>query len=184
MKHINKNKKFDVISLSHVLEHFNSPEKIHDCLSLLKKDGLIFIEVPNEEITFLNFCKTTGSETPHLMWFSTYAFEILSKKIGLEIIQNSVKTYGIKSSYMSFLPDNNPLKIKTLDEWKKMKRRTVIRKRNEWEVYEPSNFFSRYVPGRLLKKIIPEKKYAKMFDINYFNSNEFGSCIRLILKKS
>lgn len=41
-------KKFEMITLWHVLEHVNSPElylqKIHD---LLKKDGLLILEVPN-----------------------------------------------------------------------------------------------------------------------------------------
>ena len=44
------NQKFDIIILSHVLEHLVSAENILDiCKKLIKKDGLIYVEVPSIE---------------------------------------------------------------------------------------------------------------------------------------
>jgi len=44
-----KNGQFDVVNLSHVAEHLPSPSKtLKEIFRILKKDGLLLVEVPNE----------------------------------------------------------------------------------------------------------------------------------------
>ena len=46
----NIDKKFDIVILSHVLEHLVEPDEVlNNCKKLLKKNGLIYIEVPSIE---------------------------------------------------------------------------------------------------------------------------------------
>ncbi len=56
IKEIKFDKKVDIITIFHVLEHVTSPsEEINTCNNLLKDDGLIFIAVPNAYMTPFKF---------------------------------------------------------------------------------------------------------------------------------
>ena len=57
-KDVNKekisNRKYDLIILSHIIEHLHEPKKvIQECKSLLSKNGLIYCEVPDERLTII-----------------------------------------------------------------------------------------------------------------------------------
>ena len=57
-KDVNKeeilNKKYDLIILSHIIEHLHEPKKvIQECKSLLSNNGLIYCEVPDERLTIV-----------------------------------------------------------------------------------------------------------------------------------
>jgi len=164
-------KRFDVIVLSHVLEHFNNLENLAKCRELLKEDGILFVEVPNEDRTYIDYRKIRGFGS-HLMWFSHRALKRLGKKFGLEIVPNSVKTYNTKKGFIDFLPQNHPLKIKYQKEWKK----------KEWgDSFEPNLLF-RFIPTRVACRFLSSKIYAKMFHVNFFSSSELGAIIRIIYR--
>jgi len=76
------NTKFNLIIISHVLEHIVNPvEFLLELKSLVKKDGFIFIEVPNND----DFHKK--SLESHLTVFNKNAIERLVKEIGMEIVE-------------------------------------------------------------------------------------------------
>lgn len=62
MEHMNvfENKKFDVVMLNNVLEHLSNPEEVLDEIhkKILKREGLIIIDVPNE----FNVFQTAGRD--------------------------------------------------------------------------------------------------------------------------
>ncbi|GAL37532.1 predicted protein [Vibrio maritimus] len=73
------NVKYDIICASHVLEHANNPADFLNQLSEnLNESGIIFIEVPIENVDFLNSSRLT-SKSGHLTHFTLDAFESLIK---------------------------------------------------------------------------------------------------------
>lgn len=94
----NSKKKFDFITLIHVIEHLNSPKQIiQSAIKLLNNHGILYIETPNlnshlfwtekENYTFL-------TSPDHLWIFSKKSLETILKNISLiEIIETSTYTY-------------------------------------------------------------------------------------------
>jgi len=80
-------KKFDVIVMSHVLEHFTDPVTVlRKIKKWLKPDGIIHIRVPNIESKLLNrriFFLGELSPFQHLYYFSPNTVGLLLKKVGL-----------------------------------------------------------------------------------------------------
>lgn len=79
-----KNQIFDVVIMSHVLEHFNFEdvlpllEELHSCVS---EDGLLLIEVPHEDYRdeqVIDFVENT----PHLSFFTKTSLEMCLVKAG------------------------------------------------------------------------------------------------------
>jgi 2-polyprenyl-3-methyl-5-hydroxy-6-metoxy-1,4-benzoquinol methylase len=83
-------RKFDVITAWHVVEHV--PDLIETILklkSLLKKDGIIFIAVPNYESPDADSYKEywAGYDVPRHLWhFSKRSMSLLLKSTGLKLI--------------------------------------------------------------------------------------------------
>lgn len=79
--------KFDLITFNKVLEHIKNPQKfLKHAAKLLKKDGTVYIEVPDANVKikgkFRNeFCPD------HLHLFSDQSLSLLAQRTGLEIIQ-------------------------------------------------------------------------------------------------
>ncbi|WP_061249384.1 class I SAM-dependent methyltransferase [Leptospira alstonii] len=72
---------FDLIVVSHVLEHTNDPKFFLDGLSdRLKESGFIFIEVPCQDYLFKD------KEEPHLLFFNQKSMHQLLDKIGMQVI--------------------------------------------------------------------------------------------------
>lgn len=79
------NTKFNLIVISHVLEHIVNPiEFLFDLKDLLKKNGFIFIEVPNND----DFHKK--SLESHLTVFNKSAIKWLVREIGMEIVDLNI----------------------------------------------------------------------------------------------
>ena len=73
-------KKYNFISLVHVIEHMEKPlDEIHNLIKSLNNEGIIYAEVPNV------FCFPMSDKT-HLTNFSIYAIHKLFKKTGLKIL--------------------------------------------------------------------------------------------------
>lgn len=85
------NQKFDVISMSHFLEHSTDPKRTLEIVKgLLKKDGLLLIKLPNiNSITFKIFGKYCYSlDTPrHLFMFSPKTIKNFLDLSGFEVIE-------------------------------------------------------------------------------------------------
>ena len=83
-ENFNINEKFDIVWVSHVLEHMISPDKfLNNINKNLKNDGILFIEVPNCENKLV--LKTSIEKVPHTFHFSMKSLRILLEKNGFNI---------------------------------------------------------------------------------------------------
>ena len=112
----NNNQKFDIILLLHTLEHISKPKKfLNNLITLLKEDGIIYIEVPlgcymewnflTEPLTHINFfseqslyslCKLCGLNIKYIN--TSYQWVVTKNKWNLNIIcTKSDKLKSVKS---------------------------------------------------------------------------------------
>lgn len=85
---------FDVVSLSHVLEHLIDPiESLKTLFYYLKPGGYLLIEVPNDPRDEL-LSPTRVSDMPHLWFFSSSGFTRLIEEAGFRV--ERVATLGVK----------------------------------------------------------------------------------------
>jgi SAM-dependent methyltransferase len=86
---------YDIVTLSHVLEHFSNPKSlIASALNALTVGGILLIEVPNDVpgIYALN-----GPDEPHLTFFTAKSLELL---LGTPTIFGAGPPYQRKTIYM------------------------------------------------------------------------------------
>jgi SAM-dependent methyltransferase len=77
-------KEFDLVIMSHVLEHVTNPDEfIRDSTRCLKNGGIIFIEVP------CNDWKHKPEDEPHLLFFHKKPMMLLMESLGFNNIQLS-----------------------------------------------------------------------------------------------
>lgn len=82
------NKKFDLIILSHVVEHFQDFNKeLKEILKYLKDDGLVYIEVPNLD----NKYNLDQIQNAHNYYFTTNTLIYYCSKLGLKIKKKKIK---------------------------------------------------------------------------------------------
>lgn len=97
-------KTFDVIWMSHVLEHLIEPDQfLKKIKKNMKKNGIFFIEVPNCE--YKPTLKSSIEENPHLFHFTKKALIKMVEGIGYKIISCDVfrpatKSEGIKQKIL------------------------------------------------------------------------------------
>jgi len=93
---------FDLVTIMHVLEHVKYPEKyVIKIKSLLKKNGMIVIEVPNYDSWTRRFCNGywLGLDLKyHLYFFNKKSLCSLLKKHGFKIL----KTHTFSLEYSTF----------------------------------------------------------------------------------
>ena len=113
------NEKFDVIWMSHVLEHLVNPDYFFSKIkNNMKNDGIFFIEVPNcENISVL---KTSIELVPHTFHFSKKSLEKLAKKNLFQVIKSDYfrpasKLEGIKQKTLKKYPYYPRIKCKNSD---------------------------------------------------------------------
>ncbi|HCA41805.1 MAG TPA: hypothetical protein DEP28_00975 [Bacteroidetes bacterium] len=97
---ISDGKKFDIITLWHVLEHFNNPvEDLKKIRNLLNENGVLIIEVPNwDSIKFqMSGKKWKGGNHPlyHRSFFTSDTLKKLFKTIGFGELKNLNLSYEI-----------------------------------------------------------------------------------------
>jgi SAM-dependent methyltransferase len=83
---------YDIVILSHVLEHFADPKQVLTAaLNALSKEGIVVIEVPNDVpgIVPLN-----GPDEPHLTFFTAQTLKAL---VGAELVYAAGPPYRRKS---------------------------------------------------------------------------------------
>jgi len=99
---IKQGEMFDMISLSHVVEHvYNPAELIEQCYYHLNPGGKLWLETPNINSIGLNVYKEywRGLEPPrHLMIYNETILTDILKKTGFKIINK--KIHGLSGIYM------------------------------------------------------------------------------------
>jgi 2-polyprenyl-3-methyl-5-hydroxy-6-metoxy-1,4-benzoquinol methylase len=116
LESIKKDKKFDVITLFHVLEHIHDLRKTSKKLiKHLKNYGTLIIAVPNQKSFDTNFYgkNWAGFDVPrHLYHFDQSSMEQYAEEMGLKIVE--IKPMKFDSYYVSLLsekylnPKDNP----------------------------------------------------------------------------
>lgn len=88
-------KKFDIITMRHFLEHTTNPNKyLEKANKLLKKNGLLFIELPNINSFPAKICGESWQwMTPpaHLFFFSPKTIKKLLEKEGFKVIKSETR---------------------------------------------------------------------------------------------
>lgn len=100
--------RYDVITLSHVIEHVVSPEIfLRNCLELLAPAGILVLRTPNiESYGHLKFARNwRGLEAPrHVQIFSERALALVAKAAGFSSVQTFTCSHGAEyilgASYM------------------------------------------------------------------------------------
>lgn len=84
------NKKFDVVVFNHTLEHVDNPEiYLKKAVSLLDKDGYLYIDLPNFDSLTAKLLKSNWPlllPNEHLWHFTPKSLDILLGRLGLKII--------------------------------------------------------------------------------------------------
>ncbi len=90
---------FNVIWMSHVLEHLIEPDKFLKNIKMnLKKDGVFFIEVPNCE--YKPMLENSIKKNPHLFHFTKKSLSKLVENLGYKILTCDVFRPATKSEGM------------------------------------------------------------------------------------
>ena len=103
--------KYDIIILSHVIEHFKEPKEILIKIkSMLKKEGVIYIEVPNspmpEECSYEMLMRYLNTE--HIVNFTMDNLIKFVESANLKVIRSEYNNYNINM-------DNENLRISLLE---------------------------------------------------------------------
>jgi 2-polyprenyl-3-methyl-5-hydroxy-6-metoxy-1,4-benzoquinol methylase len=112
-------KQFDAITLWHVLEHIHELEsELKKITSHLKKDGTIFIAVPNYQSPDGQYYKQfwAGYDVPRHLWhFSKDSMKQLLSKVGLQLLE--IKPMKLDAFYVSLLSESyqNPQSSKLVN---------------------------------------------------------------------
>jgi len=142
-----KRKEFDLVIMSHVFEHVISPIKLlKDIKSILKPDGLIFIEVPNDSESKVKSMIDNNFTSSHLFFFNKDSIADISMKSGLKI--ESLVSYGVPLSRVEedlrkiALFKKEGIKLRLLPFISKTVLKKIIRKLSGWhgDIYSERRF--------------------------------------------
>jgi len=93
-------REYNLVIMSNILEHLDNPKYIlNEAIERLAKDGLLFVDVPNQDYLF------KGDAFPHLVFFNKHSLETLLKKTRLEI--RHISCYGKNMKYSPINYRNN-----------------------------------------------------------------------------
>lgn len=95
----NTSEKFDVLVLSHILEHLDAPEEFLN--QFIKHFNYVYIELPDFNKTYLNeYRRLTNSQliytdTDHVSEFDRYELNAILQKVGLKVL-DAEYAFGIQ----------------------------------------------------------------------------------------
>lgn len=91
-----RDSEYDLVVMSHVLEHSNDPIFfLTEILDKLKLGGYVFIEVPNSDYKFKNL------DEPHLLFFNQISMKNLLHLLNLQTLKISTHGPKISESFLS-----------------------------------------------------------------------------------
>jgi SAM-dependent methyltransferase len=106
-KNTNVKEKFDIVIMSHVLEHYNGCDVVpilRNIQNILTDNGIALIEVPNDNIEKIKTMRK--NDAPHLSFFSIDALNSAIKNAGMNLLY--INTCGkLQSEYYSNKSCNN-----------------------------------------------------------------------------
>jgi 2-polyprenyl-3-methyl-5-hydroxy-6-metoxy-1,4-benzoquinol methylase len=113
--------KFDIITISHVLEHvYNLSGFLKEVNKLLKKDGLLFIEVPN--VHRRKFVNKTFFHVQHLYNFSKITLSMLLFMSGFKVLNTwdhkNLRILAKKTSIKTTKPFSSTFFTENGENWK------------------------------------------------------------------
>lgn len=95
LSEIPRDKKYDIITLFHVLEHLPDPQSILSKLSnLIADNGQIIIEVPNADDALLTLYHSEPFS--HFTYWSCHLFLFTAKTLSMLVLQSGLKVNYIK----------------------------------------------------------------------------------------
>lgn len=110
--------KFDLLILSHVVEHFSNPMiEVNAALDLLAPNGKIYIEVPDARAICLG-----ALQGAHLYYFTPNTLTHFMAMIGLKPI-SSVRSHGGVHFSIIFTKDTSPSLVNLSSEYAAMRSR-------------------------------------------------------------
>lgn len=168
--------KYDFVTLIHVIEHLPDPKKtLKQIVSLLKPDGILYIETPNinswlakiekENYTFL-------IPLDHIWLFSLQSFRELLRNFHNVRIQN-ISTYSYPEHFMGILKNKLRVKsekLKVINENLKLDIDSKLKIKNLKFIKEKINYY-------LFDKIIAP------ICTPLLNIGGYGSILELYIKK-
>lgn len=170
--------KYDLIVSSHLFEHIADPISHLQQLGIsLKKDGILFMEVPNEYKRVKDFLAPGAKFLGHLYYYSPRSIEILLKNNGFEIL--SIATCGKNVNQIKKLHGKSAEEIK-FDKLMEPIRKIVLNN-NYWKII--SKKITNKVE-RIRKKILKTKDESQSNQYTtYWDGDQQGQWIRIIAKK-
>ncbi len=130
-----KNKKFDIVTLWHVLEHLHHPDAfLHEIKNFLNEEGMVCIAVPNFNSYDAKYYKNywAAYDVPrHLFHFSKASIHKLAEENNFKII----KTYPLKfdSYYVAMLSEKYKSKKLNLNWlWQGFISNKKAKRNGEW----------------------------------------------------
>lgn len=93
---------YDVVSISHVLEHLKDPWLVlHNLKQYIKVGGLLLLEVPNDQLSEI-LRPGRSSDLPHLWFFSQEGLESLVQDMGFRILRSAQLGLRRPESFIPF----------------------------------------------------------------------------------
>lgn len=140
------NRKYDIITLFHVLEHVDDYEKtIKDLLLKLNQSGLVLIAVPNHKSYDANYYKEKWAawDVPRHLWhFNKVNIKNIAAKHNLELIK--IKPLPFDAFYISMVSESYKGNSKVLGLWRGLISNLKALKSKE---YSSHLFILRYKPA-------------------------------------
>jgi 2-polyprenyl-3-methyl-5-hydroxy-6-metoxy-1,4-benzoquinol methylase len=108
--------KYDIVSSFHVLEHVLNPiEFIQNCYNMLKPEGILYIEVPNQNNDLLEksdyYRNNIWYMKAHISYFTVPVIENILIQLGI----NKYTFYGFErydyNNYLNWINENKPQSI-------------------------------------------------------------------------
>ena len=133
---------YDIVTLSHVLEHFANPKGlIESALDALTAGGILLIEVPNDVpgIYALN-----GPDEPHLMFFTAKTLELL---LGTPTVFGAGPPYQRKTIHMR----SRRAALRIL---RRLPILSGLLARRSAQIISPDSFYARRTDGIFLRAVL------------------------------
>ncbi len=114
LNEIKQTVRFDVITMFHVIEHLDNPQKIlAEIKEHLKDDGLLIIETPNADDALISKyrCKSFMDFTfwsAHLFLYNSYSLELLMNQCGFTAVENGQLQRYPLANHLYWLAEGKP----------------------------------------------------------------------------
>ncbi|MDO8610675.1 MAG: class I SAM-dependent methyltransferase [bacterium] len=185
--HSHNKSKFDYITLIHVIEHVENPQQfINKAISLLNKNGILYIETPNLKSHLYNseLQSYTFLTPPEHIWiFSLQFFErILKQLTNIRIVQKN--TYSYPEHFMGIF---KKMLNKPFDRFDKLTASKLRVNKLQMNITQnrtklPNKLNSKRIPSSF-KYLLFDKIIAPIFT-PLLNIGGNGSILELYIKKN